>query len=160
MAIRVLHAGAVVVIRRASRRMVAVPGTRDNSDSGRQRNNPERAHEDDGAAKCRHRSPCRPRYHTHPAAITTYTWRSSAQRSAACTTSGTPAWGPNGEPAVLDTAQRAMAPRLSTMPIASTGVVVRVRMSRAHSSWKIAIDAKNKPAGVHLPTERARRQSG
>ena len=42
-----------------------------------------------------------------------------------------------------------MAPRLTMMPAASTGVVVRVRTSRAQSSWKRAIDVKNTPAGIH-----------
>ncbi|OBB58525.1 hypothetical protein A5757_16180 [Mycobacterium sp. 852013-51886_SCH5428379] len=42
-----------------------------------------------------------------------------------------------------------MTARLTMMPRASTGLVVRARTRRAQQSWKTARDAKNKPAGIH-----------
>ena len=66
---------------------------------------------------------------------------------AACTGSGSPAFGPKGSPAVRDQTQSAAKPALATIPAARSTAGGRVQTRNAHISWNTAIEAKKTPEG-------------
>lgn len=66
---------------------------------------------------------------------------------AACTASGSPAFGPKGWPAVRDQTQSATKPALATIPAARSTAGGRDHARNDHISWNTAIEAKKIPEG-------------
>jgi hypothetical protein len=66
---------------------------------------------------------------------------------AACTGSGSPAFGPKGSPAVRDQIQSAAKPALAAIPATRSTAGGRVQASNAQISWNTAIEAKKIPEG-------------
>ncbi|MCX6480769.1 MAG: hypothetical protein NTY24_10360 [Mycobacterium sp.] len=67
---------------------------------------------------------------------------------AAATASASPAFGPNGAPAVCAHTHSAAAAPLTTIPAASSKTGGRVQARIAQISWNTAMVAKNNPDGI------------
>ena len=66
---------------------------------------------------------------------------------AACTASGSPAFGPKGSPAVRDQIQSAAKPAFAMTPAVRSSAGGRVQASNAQINWNTAIEAKKIPEG-------------